>query len=104
MKKNILHKKGGNGQMMPLGLLSIGEKAEVMEVRGASDASPCFAGSNEKKACSRTCRVEDMGLRTGKTVEMMNNEGRGALLVRVDETRIAIARGMAMKIMVRRKN
>jgi len=45
-----------------------------------------------------------MGLRTGKTVEMLNNEGRGAILVKIDETRIAIGRGMAMKVMVRRKD
>lgn len=89
---------------MPLGLLSTGETAEVMEVRGIPETSPCCAGNKGEQACSQTCRVEDMGLRTGKTVQMLNNEGRGALLVRVDETRIAIGRGMAMKIMVRRKN
>ncbi len=45
-----------------------------------------------------------MGIRPGKTVEMLNNEGGGALLVKVDEARIAVARAMAMKIMVRRKD
>jgi ferrous iron transport protein A len=90
--------------MMPLGLLSIGEMAEVMEVRGMPQTSPCCAGKNKEQTCSQTCRVEDMGLRTGKIVEMLNNEGRGALLVKIDETRIAIGRGMAMKVMVRRKN
>lgn len=46
--------------------------------------------------------AEDMGLRIDKTVEMLNNAGPGSLLVKVDESRIAIGRGMAMKIMVRR--
>jgi ferrous iron transport protein A len=46
-------------------------------------------------------RVEDMGLRIGKKVEILNNGG-GPVLVRVDESRIAVARGIAMKIMVRR--
>jgi ferrous iron transport protein A len=104
MKKNSSHKKGGNEPMMPLGLLSIGEQAEVLEVRGMPQTSLCCAGNKGEQPCSQVCRVEDMGLRTGKTVEMLNNEGRGALLVRVDETRIAIGRGMAMKVMVRRKN
>jgi len=45
--------------------------------------------------------VEDMGLRIGKTVEILNNGG-GPVLIRVDESRIAVARGIAMKIMVRR--
>ena len=35
-------------------------------------------------------------------IEMLNNEGRGPLLLKVEESRIAIGRGMAMKIMVRR--
>jgi Fe2+ transport system protein FeoA len=48
-------------------------------------------------------RIEDMGIREGKTVEMLNNEGGMSLLVRVDETRIALSRSVAMKIMVKRK-
>jgi ferrous iron transport protein A len=104
MKKDRSHKKGGNEPMMPLGLLSIGEKAEVLEVRGMPQTSPCCADNKGEQPCSQTCRVEDMGLRTGKTVEMLNNEGRGALLVKVDESRIAIGRGLAMKVMVRRKD
>ena len=77
--------------MMPLGLLNAGEKAEIVTIR-ESVTGDC--GGN----CD--CRVEDMGLRIGKTVEMLNNGG-GPILLRVDESRIAIARGLAMKIMVK---
>jgi ferrous iron transport protein A len=80
----------------------MGEKAEVMEVRGMPQRNSCCADNKVDRPCSQVCRVEDLGLRTGKTVEMLNNEGRGALLIKVDETRIAIGRGMAMKVMVRR--
>lgn len=75
--------------MMPLGLLNTGGKAEIVTIREAGDCG-----------CNCDCRVEDMGLRVGKTVEMLNNGG-GPVLLKVDETRIAIARGLAMKIMVR---
>ena len=44
-----------------------------------------------------------MGFRVGKTVEMLNNGGQGPLLIKVDESRLALGRGIAMKIMVRRK-
>jgi Fe2+ transport system protein FeoA len=44
----------------------------------------------------------NMGLRPGKQVEMLTNRGAGPLVLRVDECRIAIARGAAMKIYVRR--
>ena len=44
-----------------------------------------------------------MGLRVGKSVEMLSNAGGGPLLIKVDESRIAMGRGVAMKILVRRK-
>jgi ferrous iron transport protein A len=43
-----------------------------------------------------------MGLRPGKKVEMITNSGTGPLVLRVDECRIAMGRGTAMKIYVRR--
>ncbi len=81
--------------MAPLGLLSRGEQAEIVEIK-QQGCSP--VGSK-----NQVCHIEDLGLRVGKMVEMLNNEGRGALLLKVDESRIAMGRGMAMKIMVRRK-
>jgi ferrous iron transport protein A len=73
--------------MVPLGLLQLGDRAEVVGIiPGAHPGA----------------RMEDLGFRAGKTVEMLNNEGRGPLLVKIDESRLALGRGMAMKIMVRR--
>jgi ferrous iron transport protein A len=73
--------------MVPLGLLQLGDTAEVVEIMSGKHS---FA------------RIEDMGFRIGKIVEMLNNEGRGALLIKIDESRLALGRGIAMKIMVRR--
>jgi ferrous iron transport protein A len=81
--------------MAPLGLLSEGEKAEIMELKAQK-------GYCHGKSKNQLCHAEDMGLRIGKTVEMLNNAGQGPIVVKVDESRIAIGRGMAMKIMVRR--
>jgi ferrous iron transport protein A len=80
--------------MAPLGLLSRGEQAEIVEIKGQKS---CTAGSSK----NQLCHIEDLGLRVGKMVEMLNNEGRGPILLKVDESRIAIGRGMAMKIMVK---
>lgn len=92
--------------MMPLGLLSKGEKAEVIEVRQNSrkkeDGAHCSV-SHVRGHDNWCCRIEDLGLREGRVVEMLNNEGRGAMLIKIDESRIAIGRSMAMKIMVRRQ-
>ena len=82
--------------MMPLGLLGPGEQGEIVAMRSHNKASCCGGCGGEHG------RVEDMGLRIGKLVEMLTNGG-GPVLVRVDESRIAVDRGMAMKIMVRRQ-
>jgi ferrous iron transport protein A len=72
--------------VMPLGLLADGEAAEIVGLGGAAAAGT---------------RAEDMGLRVGKSIRVLANAG-GPVLVKVDETRIAVARGLAMKITVRR--
>ena len=68
---------------MPLGLLGEGQVAEIVAARGAA-----------------ALRAEEMGLRAGKRVEMLRN-GAGPVLVKVDESRIAVDRGAAMRIEVR---
>jgi len=69
--------------MLPLGLLGIGEWGEI--VTGGTATSS---------------RAEDLGLRAGKRVQMLAN-GDGPVLVKVDESRIAVDRGVAMRIQVR---
>lgn len=79
--------------MIPLGLLHPGEMAEVVKILAGND--PC--------AHDPCARIEDMGFREGKLVEVLNNRGGGPLLLKIDESRLAMGRGMAMKIMVRRR-
>ncbi len=74
--------------MVPLGLLVDGECGEIVAFRG-----------RDLRGCGG--RAEDVGLRVGKRVEVLANGG-GPVLVRVDESRIAVARGVAMRIVVRR--
>jgi ferrous iron transport protein A len=87
--------------MIPLGLLGAAERAEVMEVRSGKGNASVPAG---ERAAQRSCqdRIEDMGVRVGKFVEVLSNGGSGPLLLKVDESRIAMGRGIAMKILVRR--
>ncbi|MHB1455625.1 MAG: FeoA family protein [Armatimonadota bacterium] len=95
---------GSDNHMMPLGLLSAGDKAEVLEIREVNHRSSRCSDTHGPDNSTHLCRMEDMGLRIGKTVEMLNNEGRGAMLIKIDESRIAIGRSMAMKVMVRRND
>jgi ferrous iron transport protein A len=74
--------------MMPLALMGDGEEGEIVAVAGAAGGAVAS-------------RAEDMGLRVGRLVRMLAN-GAGPVLVKVDESRIAIDRGVAMKIKVRK--
>jgi ferrous iron transport protein A len=73
--------------MVPLGLLGAGEVGVIVAVAGAA-------------AGAVSTRAEDMGLRIGRRVQMLAN-GAGPVLVKVDESRIALDRGVAMRIKVR---
>ena len=83
--------------MMPLGLLGVGESGEIVEIR-ISKLPALGACSGERARCD--CRVEDLGIRVGRTVEMLNN-GAGPILLKVGESRLALDRGLAMKILVK---
>jgi ferrous iron transport protein A len=89
--------------MSPLGLLAEGEKAEIIEIREKKGNShgKCHGhchGKMEKFLNHAEC----LGLRIGKVVEMLQNGAYGPVLIKVDDSRIGMGRGMAMKILVRR--
>lgn len=66
--------------------LSPGTRAVVSELRGGREFASRLAG---------------MGISVGCQIEMLQNPARGPLLVRVRDTRIALGRGEASKILVR---
>lgn len=87
--------------MMPLALLSPGESGEIVRVNVPLEKRSGCCGQCNGERHHKTQRGEEMGLRAGKVVEMLHN-GAGPLLLRIDDARIALSRGMAMKISVRR--
>ncbi len=70
--------------MMPLILANTGEEAIIKRV----------GGNPEMKK-----HLEDMGFTVGGAVTVMNTIG-GNLIVKIKESRVAISREMASKIMV----
>ena len=71
--------------LIPLDQLAPGAHAVVRVLRGGAD----FAG-----------RLAAMGLAKGTCIEMLQNSGGGPLLLRAHQTRIALGRGEALKILV----
>ena len=70
---------------IPLGLLSESEEGEVVELRG---------GRGMRR------RLLDMGLSVGAPVKVLVSNPPGPVLVGVRGTRLALGRGLAMKILV----
>ena len=106
--------------MSPLALMKEGETAELVDVLSLFGKEHRHrhghkhSDSHTGKVCCGQCNncscfnfttgdhLMNMGLRPGKRVEMITNSGRGPLVLMVDESRIAMNRGEAMKIYVRR--
>ena len=74
----------GGDRMMPLILADAGEEAVIKKV----------GGSPEMKK-----HLEDLGFTVGGAVTVMNTIG-GNLIVKIKESRVAISKEMASKIMV----
>lgn len=94
--------------MMPLELLTPGERGEILEIRHCGGCGGgCHShghhkheGHGHQHGKATATRAEEMGLRVGKQVEVLKNEGN-LLLLLVDESRIAIDRRMARSIKVK---
>jgi ferrous iron transport protein A len=92
--------------MMPLELLTPGERGEITEVKNSGICSATYnnneCGSHGHSLAQKATgtRTEEMGLRVGKMVEVLKNDGN-LLLLLVDEARIAIDRKIARTIKVK---
>lgn len=71
--------------LIPLVQLASRKHAVVRDIQGGSDFSGRLAG---------------MGLTKGTDIEILQNSERGPVLVRTHESRIALGRGEALKILV----
>ncbi len=88
---------------MSLELLIPGERGEITEIRhcgGCHKHDDRHEQKNKHKHKSTITHAEEIGLRVGKRVEVLKNDGN-LLLLLVDEARIAIDRKIARSIMVK---
>lgn len=74
-----------NEMKMPLGMLPEGARARVVEV---------YAG----RGLSR--RLAEMGFNIGEMVTIIHNHNHGPVMIEVRDARVALGRGVALKIMV----
>ncbi len=85
--------------MVPLLDLQEGDSGEVAEI---SDNNHDQEKDHQQDSCHcRRNRINDLGIRVGKVLKLMRKQGRGPLLIKVDESRIAIGRGIAEQIKIK---
>jgi ferrous iron transport protein A len=80
--------------MIPLLYLSEGEQGKIVAISSGG------GGGCRARRDVRQCRAMDLGFQVGKSVRLIQKNGSGPILVKVDDSRIAIGRGIAQKIMV----
>ena len=71
--------------LMPLSLAGRGERVVIMAMRAGRSAQ---------------VKLTSIGLCPGDTIEIINNDNNGTLVIAHNNTRVAIGRGIAEKIMV----
>lgn len=73
-------------QTLPLSMVRPGATVEIVAIHGGHDVHH---------------RLTDMGLTTGTRVRVVQGDGSGPMLLAFkDDARLAVGRGVAMKIMV----
>jgi|GEM_PF-732108 ferrous iron transport protein A len=98
--------------LIPLALMREGEVVKIcslpeekLDLEVVRINERCHEGCGGFGRCLRkkktlAQKVQSMGLRVGQTVEVKKNQPGQPMVIRVDETFIALSRGLAMKIMV----
>lgn len=95
--------------MIPLALLNEGERAIIKKINNlevdfltSEEMNPCEGGCLfcKKNKGQTEARVKNFGLKVGQVIEVKLNQPGHPLLVSLENTQIAISRGLAMKILV----
>lgn len=84
--------------MVPLGLLRPGEEGEILQIAFAGG----FGQNCKAEKDPQLVRIVEMGIRPGKRFRILSNQPGHSLIVVIDNSRIALGRGISMKILVRR--
>ncbi|MBN2419428.1 MAG: ferrous iron transport protein A [Deltaproteobacteria bacterium] len=71
--------------LMPLSLAGCGEKLIIMEMRAGKSAQ---------------LKLTSLGLCPGDIIEIVHNDNHGRLVIAHNNTRVAVGRGIAERIMV----
>lgn len=78
--------------MVPLNELKEGDIGEIIEISDPDTSPKGFHGCRHQH-CHH--RINDIGLRKGKIIQILRKQKRGGMLLKVDQSRIVIDQGLA---------
>jgi ferrous iron transport protein A len=87
-KRRTSSSSGSNDEIVSLSALHAGEHGEVIELAGGH---------------GMLSRMTALGFTPGADVTVVQNYGRGPLIARVRDARVALGRGEARRVYVRRR-
>ena len=87
--------------MLSLSLLHNGDRAEVVDV--AFSLTDNHTKKNPIDGRMLENRIESIGIRIGKTIEVLNKRKSGPMVIKIDDFRVVVGRDLARNIKVRRK-
>jgi ferrous iron transport protein A len=87
-KRRTSSSSGSNDKIVSLSALHAGEHGEVVELAGGH---------------GMLSRMTALGFTPGADVTVVQNYGRGPLIARVRDARVALGRGEARRVYVRRR-
>jgi len=95
--------------MIPLYQLNEGERGQIVAIIRGNGCRHCQK-PRKKRFFNRIDhpkpmgRFEDLGIRIGKTIELVQKRAHGPILIKIDDSRFAIGRQMVERIMVNVEN
>ncbi|MBU2647537.1 MAG: FeoA family protein [bacterium] len=92
--------------MVPLNQLNEGDFGEIVEISGCRQRQCQHKRGWKKRFLSdpddgRNGRMADLGLRIGKVIQLLQKGKQGPILIKVDESRIAVGQKMAQNIFIK---
>ena len=86
--------------MVPLSWLNVGEEGRIIRIsrKDCPHRKVCMDKNSHRDGYGRAA---DLGLRLGKKVEILQKGKKGPILIKVDESRIALGQELARRIMVK---
>lgn len=71
------------------------------EITGVVNERRCQKGQSSGVNHNGAAKLREMGFYKGQKVSVLQNKGNGPLVIKLQDTRLMLGRGLAMKILIK---